>query len=291
MSLDPTALKVIQALSERASLCRRLFATWARLPQRVSVDAASLVASAGLGVTDEFGTQQVLVELARLGLVMQQREQYIASDALQSGLGALAVAFAGIDYYREHVHRDQTLARIVLTRPELSTVLESRLLERGWRLSAMEPTDQAFLGIACSASQRLVVMTPFLDDKGAVWLRRLIERVSSGVSIVLVLRGLGDATRTDARGYSGVQSWLAQRGVRVLNYGIPRAGGGRESFHAKVILADDRSAYVGSANVTGWSLDYSMELGVVLDGQAAAEIAEIVEAVLQAGTPWPSIGS
>lgn len=285
MSLEPTALKVIEALSERASLCRRLFATWACLPQRVAVDATSLAASAGLGVTDELGAQQVLIELARLGLVMRQGEQYIASHALQSGLGALAVAFAGIDHYQERVHRDQTLARIVLTRPELSTTLESRLLERGWRLSAIESTDQAFLGIARSAARRLVVLTPFLDDKGAAWLRRLIELVPLDVAVVLVLRGLEDATRSDATGYAGIRAWLAQRGVRVLNYGLLRPSGGRESFHAKVILADDSLAYVGSANVTGWSLDYSMELGVVLDGQAAAEIAEVVEAVLQAAMP------
>jgi phosphatidylserine/phosphatidylglycerophosphate/cardiolipin synthase-like enzyme len=287
-SLEPTALKVIEALSGRASLCRRLFAAWARLPPRAPVDARYLASSASLGVTDELGTQHVLSELVRLGLAMRQGEQCVAGDALQSGLGALAVAFAGIDHYRGHVHRDLTLARVVLTRPELSTRLESRLLERGWRLSAIESTDQAFLGIVRCARRRLVVMTPFLDDKGAVWLKQLIGQTPAGVAVVLVLRGLEDPTRADAVGYAGIRTWLADRGVLVTNYGLLRSGGGRESFHAKVILADDRLAYVGSANVTGWSLDYSMELGVVLDGQAAAEIAEVVEAVLRAATPWPS---
>ena len=52
-----------------------------------------------------------------------------------------------------------------------------------------------------------------------------------------------------------------------MNYALQRASGGRESFHAKVILADDCRAYVGSANVTGWSLDYSMELGFDFDSE------------------------
>ena len=104
---------------------------------------------------------------------------------------------------------------------------------------------------------------------------------------MLVLRGLEDPARADAIGYAGIGRWLSERGVRVVNYGLVRLGGGRESFHAKVVLADDRRAYVGSANLTGWSYDYSMELGVVLEGQAAAEIAEVVEAVLEAATPWP----
>lgn len=151
----------------------------------------------------------------------------------------------------------------------------------------MESTDQAFLGIARYARRRLVVMTPFLDEKGAIWLKQLIGLAPAGVAVTLVLRGLEDSARADAMGYAGIRAWLAQRGVRVMNYSFLRPSGGRESFHAKVILADDGRAYVGSANVTGWSLDYSMELGVVLDGQAAAEIAEVVDAVLQAAAPWP----
>jgi phosphatidylserine/phosphatidylglycerophosphate/cardiolipin synthase-like enzyme len=284
---EPTALRVIEALAGRASLCRRLFPAWARLSPGAPVDAPGLVASASLGVTDEQGAQHVLNELVRLGLAVRQAEQYVATEALQPALGALAVAFAGIDYYREHVHRDRTLVQVVLTRPELSTILESCLAERGWRLGALESTDQAFLGIVRCARRRVVVMTPFLDDKGAVWLKHLIEHAPSGVGATLVLRGLEDPARADASGYAGIRSWLAQRGVTVMNYGLLRPRGGRESFHAKVILADDERAYVGSANVTGWSLDYSMELGVVLEGQAAGEIAEIVDAVLQAATPWP----
>jgi phosphatidylserine/phosphatidylglycerophosphate/cardiolipin synthase-like enzyme len=283
---EPIALKVIEALSGRASLCRLLFAAWARLPPRMPLDARSLVASAGLGLNDEQGTQLVLNELARLGLAVRQGESYVAADVLQAGLGAFAVAFAGIDHYREHVHRDRTLAQVVLTRPELSTALELRLVERGWRLSAIESTDQAFLGIVRCARQRLVVMTPFLDDKGAVWLKQLIGHVATGVAVTLVLRGLEDPARADAVGYAGIRAWLTERCVRVVNYGLLRHGGGRESFHAKVILGDRDRAYVGSANVTGWSLDYSMELGVVLEGQAAAQIAEVVEAVLQTATPW-----
>lgn len=285
---EATALKAIEALAGRASLCRRLFPVWARLSPGAPVDVPGLVASAGLGITDEQGAQQVLNELVRLGLAERQAEQYVATEALQPALGALAVAFAGIDYYREHVHRDRTLVQVVLTRPELSTILESCLVERGWRLGALESTDQAFLGIVRCARRRVVVMTPFLDAKGAVWLTQMIGQAPAGVAVTLVLRGLEDPARADAVGYGSIRAWLAERDVRVMNYGLLRPSGGRESFHAKVILADHGPAYVGSANVTGWSLDYSMELGVVLDGQAAGEIAEVVDAVVQAATPWPA---
>jgi phosphatidylserine/phosphatidylglycerophosphate/cardiolipin synthase-like enzyme len=44
---------------------------------------------------------------------------------------------------------------------------------------------------------------------------------------------------------------------------------GYETFHAKVLLADDDEAYVGSANMTKWSFEQSLELGVLVRGRAA----------------------
>jgi len=68
--------------------------------------------------------------------------------------------------------------------------------------------------------------------------------------------------------------------VKVFNYSIPRSSGfGRETFHAKVVIADRRYAYVGSSNVTAASLDHSMEMGVTLEGKAVAEVAEVIDAV------------
>ena len=96
--------------------------------------------------------------------------------------------------------------------------------------------------------------------------------------------GLEDPTRLDYPvGYTLLRPWLAARAVKVFNYSIPRdGGGGRETFHAKVILADRHSAYVGSTNLTAASRNYSMELGVVLHGRAAVQIGEVVNAVIRA---------
>lgn len=287
-ALEPVALKILEALAGRATLCQRIFAAWERIPDHVGVDAQSLTAAAGLAVTEEHGTKFVLSELLGLGLVTPRHERVVATPALRQALGSLATAFAAVEHYREHIHRDLTVAQVVLTRPELSTTLEQRLLDRGWHVAAIESTDQALVGLVRSARKSLVVMTPFLDDKGGEWLRRLLHQVSSGVSVTLILRGLEDPARTDASGYAAIRHWLAERGVRVMNYGLPRLAGGRESFHAKVILADGWRAYVGSANLTGASFDYSMELGVVLEGRAAAEVDNVVGAVIEAATPWPS---
>jgi len=80
---------------------------------------------------------------------------------------------------------------------------------------------------------------------------------------------------------------LKAQGVRVFNYSIRAIeGGGRETFHAKVVLCDRSAAYLGSSNVTAASLDHSMEMGVVLQGRAAADVAEVMDAVLASATQW-----
>jgi phosphatidylserine/phosphatidylglycerophosphate/cardiolipin synthase-like enzyme len=60
--------------------------------------------------------------------------------------------------------------------------------------------------------------------------------------------------------------------------------GGYESFHAKVVLADEDLAYVGSANMTQYER-HSMELGLVVEGRPARAIASVVRAVEEVSLP------
>jgi len=97
---------------------------------------------------------------------------------------------------------------------------------------------------------------------------------------------LTNASRAYPFGFDAISTWLKAQGVRVFNYSIPRRDGGRETFHAKAVLCDRGIAYLGSSNVTAASLEHSMEMGVVLQGRAATGVAEVIDAVLAASTPW-----
>jgi phosphatidylserine/phosphatidylglycerophosphate/cardiolipin synthase-like enzyme len=78
-------------------------------------------------------------------------------------------------------------------------------------------------------------------------------------------------------------------GVDVLDYTLP-VQGGFETFHAKILLADDHLAYVGSANMTAFAR-HSMELGILTDGRAARVVASIVRAVETIARPIKAPGS
>jgi phosphatidylserine/phosphatidylglycerophosphate/cardiolipin synthase-like enzyme len=201
----------------------------------------------------------------------------------------LATSFAAIAHYRQHVHQDATEVQVVLTRPALSAALDAELTEMGWRIASTEHTDQAFMALVQRARQRVVVMTPFLDEPGAEWLKALLSPLPKQIDLTLVLRGLEDPLRWDyPRGYPLLRDWLRQRSGTVLNYSLPHGlGSRRETFHAKLILTDSDIVYVGSANLTAASLEHSMEMGVVLKGRAAAAISDVIVAVMNSADPWP----
>lgn len=190
----------------------------------------------------------------------------------------LAWMLQGASNYIESVHHDTDEVEVVLTKPTRPSELERALREAGYEQVGLVATGEMFLAMAAGTNARFTVMTPFLDPIGAEALVQLFNRTAPTVERRLILRsnptGLPD-------GYLPAANRLRELGVHLMDYRLERDGGGFETFHAKVVLADRNWAYVGSTNMNQWSLAYSMELGVSLKGRAAGRIARVVEAVTQ----------
>ncbi len=279
---------VMAGLAYKAGLSATLFAVWADLPTGSVQSVRSLVDAAQLGVTEEISTKELLDRAVGLGLLELVPSGYKPHGSVQARFQRLAFALNAVEHYRSVIHRDATLAQVVLTKPSRPSLLEQNLSALGWRTTDLEPTEHAFRGMVQAAQRRVVVMTPFLDDTGAAWLQELLSSVVPCAERTLILRSLEDPSRKDYPvGFDAIMPWLKAQGVRVFNYSIPRMdGGGRETFHAKVVLCDRSAAYLGSSNVTAASLEHSMEMGVVLHGRAAAGVADVIDAVVAAATEW-----
>lgn len=278
---------ILANLADKAGLAAALLEAWGDLPADSVQSARSLIDAAQLGVTEEGSTNELLERSVGLGLVEATPLGFKARSAAHARFQRLAFAFHAVEHYRSFVHRDATMAQVVLTRPPRPSVLEQRLSALGWRTTDLEPTEHAFHGMVRAAQRRVIVMTPFFDSTGAAWLQELLSCVSPGVERTLILRSLENNTRKDYPfGFDTISPWLRSQRVRVFNYSIPRMDGGRETFHAKAVLCDRSSAYLGSSNVTAASLEHSMEMGVVLEGRAAASVADVIDAVLESATPW-----
>ena len=176
-----------------------------------------------------------------------------------------------------------TRTRPIITMPGGRSDLQAALGGLGLAHLAMETTREAFAGLAHRARDSFVVMTPFLNEQGLDWALGLFEGCGA--------RGLTLVTRLTNGTTALIQSkheTLSIGRIKVMNYRIEHGQNSYETFHAKVILADRTSAYVGSANL----LDYersSLELGVLLEGPAVHPIAELVDAVVAVSRPiWPA---
>lgn len=289
MSQKLTAFEqaTLAGLADKAALAAALLEAWAGLSAGSAQSARSLVDAAQLNVTEENATLIFLEKAVELGIVDATPAGFRPRGTLHSRFQRLAFALNAVEYYRTFIHRDITLAQVVLTKPPQPSVLEQKLSDLGWRTTNLQSTEHAFHSIVRAARQRVVVMTPFFDRKGAIWLQELLAYTSPTVERVLILRSLENSTWKDyPEGYAIILPWLKAEGVTVFNYSIARAEGGRETFHAKVVLCDRKAAYLGSSNVTAASLEHSMEMGVLLEGQAAIDVATAVDAVMAASVLW-----
>jgi phosphatidylserine/phosphatidylglycerophosphate/cardiolipin synthase-like enzyme len=279
---------VVTGLAYKAGLAAALLDAWSELSATSIQSERSLIDLVQMGVTEERAAREVLEKSVELGLLDVAPSGFRSRENAHSRFKRLAFALNAIEHYVSSVHKDATIVRIVLTKPSRPSMLEQKLSECGWKTSELESTDRAFHRMVRSAQRRVVVMTPFFDVKGASWLQELFSLVQPGVERVLVLRSLEDSTRKDyPDGYDSIAPWLKVESVHVYNYSIPRIeDSGRETFHAKVVLCDRDAAYLGSSNMTAASLEHSMEMGVALQGRAAADVAVVLDAVVGAAFRW-----
>lgn len=284
-----TALEraVLASLSDKAGLAASLLEAWADLPVDSIQSARSLVNIAQLGVTEEEAANKLLERSVHLGLVDPVLSGFRARKNAHKNFLRFAFTLNAVDHYQSAIHRDETLAQVVLTKPPKPSILEQKLSELGWRTSDIESTEHSFHSMVRAAHRRVVVMTPFFDSTGAAWLKELLSYTSHNVERALILRSLENPASKDYPvGFDDIAPWLKVQGVQVFNYSIPRMEGGRETFHAKVVLCDRSSAYLGSSNITSASLEHSMEMGVVIQGRAASDVAEVIDAVIKAAIQW-----
>lgn len=172
----------LAGLADKAGLAAALLEAWADLPANSVQSARSLVDAAQLGVTEEAATQDLLERSVGLGLVEAASVGFRARSDAHLRFPRLAFALNAVEHYRSVVHRDATLAQIVLTKPPRPSALEQRLSALGWRTTDLESTEHAFHGMVRTARRRVIVMTPFFDRTGAAWLQELLSHVSPGSS-------------------------------------------------------------------------------------------------------------
>ena len=188
----------------------------------------------------------------------------------------LRLMLRGVSLYRMHLHSDEDEVVVVVSKPSAPSQLVGMLEETLQGFSGIETTAHTLAGLAQRAKHRFTLMTPFLDSAGVARAIELFETTSPGVLRQLVVRS-PLPNELIARAPE-----LMNLGVRIYDFRISRKGrSDKETFHAKVVRLDDDECYVGSSNMTQWSFDYSLELGVLVKGRAAKRISKILDSVIE----------
>ena len=195
------------------------------------------------------------------------------------GMPSAAPAFlAGMAAMRGPAAAEEA-ALTAVTLPPYPSSIAAALPATGLSYASLISTEEAMARVADAAASRLTLMTPFLNKGGLDFAIGLFER-SPATAKTLIVRAAG-STRA---ALSSRREQLEFLQVTILDCLIPTANG-YETAHAKVVLADDQLAYVGSANLL-LQLRHSMELGNVVRGRAAKVVASVVRAVEAVSSPW-----
>jgi phosphatidylserine/phosphatidylglycerophosphate/cardiolipin synthase-like enzyme len=121
------------------------------------------------------------------------------------------------------------------------------------------------LGLIAGARRSLLVENEEMSDRRIV--AALAAAARRGVAVTVVM--------TDGGEYTAQLDRLARAGVAVRVY----AEDASLYIHAKAIVADGRTAWVGSQNFSAVSLDHNRELGIVLSGRrVVTAVAGTIEA-------------
>ncbi|MBS3053980.1 MAG: phospholipase D family protein [Candidatus Aenigmarchaeota archaeon] len=122
-----------------------------------------------------------------------------------------------------------------------------------------------------SAKRSLVLINPYFDKKGLDKLLPYIDGAAkNGVKIRLICR---KGKEPDAL-IGAIKSRIGD------NLELKEFGGLGYFLHAKCIIADDKLAYIGSANITGTSLGSNLELGVLFTGSKVKQLSQFLDRVL-----------
>ena len=198
-------------------------------------------------------------------------------------LTALAGNLRGVAAYLR-VHKDCDAVRLVVTEPGMKSALRRAIDDAAPLPPTVFQTSDAFFNLARSAKQELVILSPFMDPEGVELMVELFSLCGPAVNRVLVSRPLNEPQCGSA--FNPRANDFRQLNVSVIEYALPSSlPSRRETFHAKVVLADDSEYYVGSSNFMGSALERSFECGVFVRGETAKQMRMVLLAIRSVGRP------
>jgi putative cardiolipin synthase len=157
--------------------------------------------------------------------------------------------------------------------------------------------NQLFSALASEIKQSedsIIIVAPFFEGEGFGRLRSVLSNaIDRGVELTIVTRYLEDEQSHNRAVIGDFLDYLIEEGIGIsrvntvdytvwdddvpLEEQVQNSQNPSFTLHAKVIVFDNDSAYMGSANVTDYGFDRYLELGVLLEGIVASQCRQLCE--------------
>jgi phosphatidylserine/phosphatidylglycerophosphate/cardiolipin synthase-like enzyme len=160
----------------------------------------------------------------------------------------------------------ESIKLVMTTPPSASETFEKRM-------PRVAPTHEVFTELFSSARKEVRIFSPYVDPT----FTSLLQMCKAPVWIVTTARD-GRPPRSNPV----LERCAASRDV-VVRYVVERRNGAQLfQMHAKMIIADGRVAYIGSANLTDTSIHYNLEMGVwVQDRDMVSKLSRVFDFVME----------
>lgn len=164
--------------------------------------------------------------------------------------------------------------RVALTLPPFDTIgIESGIRRSGRKFNSVR---EEILNLIEGAEEKIEICSPFIQYAGLDDVYSALQRkLSEDVEVRIIARQI-DKNDPDTR-YSDVKRlyneyFKNESDFEIRNYHYEKHRV-MSSTHAKFVVADRKSAYVGSGELRRNSFERNFEVGVVFEGPQAEELS------------------
>lgn len=128
-----------------------------------------------------------------------------------------------------------------------------------------------------SADDEILIVTPFFNHFGVeVFVKRLARATSKGVNVSILTRETNEGNNVEQ--VRDIKEIIKKHGnknrLNIYDYGTES---GR--LHAKSLVIDNTRAYIGSANMTSYSLQEAVEIGIIIDGDIVKKLITFFQVI------------
>ncbi len=235
-----------------------------------------------------FTMQALLYEKSLLDNVSEFNIREAVNRGIESGI----IISKKIDSIREPVlffsndlkyHKQDENITISVSAPGLSNYSIGKVIERNGFIT----TESAFMQLISSAKHIIRISSPFLQrnvagENGIPNLEKtILTAYQRGCKFVILSREVYSKRKSDLTWLIDLsrKNGFAEK-LEIFDYHKSKNGDKVDSStHAKLIIADEETAYIGSAELRLNSLYKNFEVGVLLKGTAIMGLVELFDSM------------